>query len=150
MSYKHGILREVVGFIAYYRGKWKWGIRTHISSWPRTLLLCKVQLDCSENFWTDDVKTWFRKGMPEESWRCLESSHHGHGMAMGALLEGPPWNSPPRAGHCFFKGQLVQLCNLLCKKGMIYLHPGLERKAGYMFSFQMVPNLPDEDYVDLT
>lgn len=88
--------------------------------------------------------------MPEESRRCLESSHHGHGMAVGALLEGPPWNSPPRAGHCFFKGQSVQLCNLLCKKGMIYLHPGLERKAGYMFNFQMVPNLPDEDYVDLT
>lgn len=67
-----------------------------------------------------------------------------------ALPEGPPGNSvqssPPRVGYDFFKGQpLHHICDLLCKKNMIYLHTGVERKAGYVFSFEMVPNLPDGD-----
>lgn len=30
------------------------------------------------------------------------------------------------------------------------LHPGVEREAGYVVNFHMVPNLPDGNYADLT
>lgn len=84
-------------------------------------------------------------------------------------VEFPPWaqngrDSSPRgstvelrpahtsqSGPLFFQGTVSAAFMVYCaKKGMIYLYPGVERKAGYVFSFQMVPNLPDEDCVDLT